>query len=298
MIQVRGLTKRFPKLTAVDNLDFEVRPGSVTGFLGPNGAGKTTTLRMILGLIRPTAGQAAIDGRKFSDLPNPQSAVGAVLEGSSFHLGRTGRNHLGVLATAGRVPRTRVDEVLELVDLSEAARVRVRKYSMGMRQRLALAAALLADPGALLLDEPANGLDPQGIRWLRTFLRSRADEGRTVLVSSHVLAEVAQTVDRVIVISKGRLLADAPLNEIVPAAHKIRVRTPEPDKLTAALDGHGLKWKRSERSDVLFVLDGSSEAVGETAASAGVPVHEMSAEQPTLEDVFLELTGSREEAAE
>jgi ABC-2 type transport system ATP-binding protein len=298
MIQARGLTKRFDQLTAVDDLDFEVRPGSVTGFIGPNGAGKTTTLRMILGLIRPTAGQAMIDGKKFSELPNPQSSVGAVLEGSTFHPGRTGRNHLRVLATAGRVPRTRVDEVLELVDLSEAAGMRVRKYSMGMRQRLALAAALLLDPGALLLDEPANGLDPQGIRWLRTFLRLLADQGRTVLVSSHVLAEVAQTVDRVIVISKGRLIADAPLNEIVPAANRIRVRTPEPEVLTAALDRRGLKWERGEQNDVLFVLDGTSEAVGETAASAGLAIHEMAAEQPTLEDVFLELTGSREEAAE
>jgi ABC-2 type transport system ATP-binding protein len=209
-----GLTKRFGDLTAVDDLSFELEAGSVTGFLGPNGAGKTTTLRMLLGLARPTRGQALVFGRPFTELEQPAARVGAVLEASDLHPGRTGRDHLRVLARAAGVPKSRVDEVLALVDLTGAAERRAGGYSLGMRQRLGLAAALLGAPELLVLDEPANGLDPEGVRWLRDFLRAFAMRGGTVLVSSHHLAEVAQTVDRVVIIDRGRLVAESTLEEL------------------------------------------------------------------------------------
>jgi ABC-2 type transport system ATP-binding protein len=206
-----GLTKRFGDVVAVSDLSFEVEAGSVTGFLGPNGAGKTTTLRMLLGLAEPTDGQALVFGRRFADLERPATRVGAVLEASDLHPGRTGRDHLRVLARAARVPADRVGEVLALVELGAVAGRRVAGYSLGMRQRLGLAAALLGDPELLILDEPGNGLDPAGVRWLRDFLRAFADQERSVLVSSHHLAEVAQTVDRVVIINHGRLVVEAPL---------------------------------------------------------------------------------------
>ena len=209
-----GLTKRFGDLTAVNDLSFELEAGSVTGFLGPNGAGKTTTLRMLLGLARPTRGQALVFGRPFTELEQPAARVGAVLEASDLHPGRTGRDHLRVLARAAGAPRSRVDEVLALVDLTGAAERRAGGYSLGMRQRLGLAAALLGAPELLVLDEPANGLDPEGVRWLRDFLRAFAMRGGTVLVSSHHLAEVAQTVDRVVIIDRGRLVAESTLEEL------------------------------------------------------------------------------------
>jgi ABC-2 type transport system ATP-binding protein len=209
------LTKRFGDLTAVNGLSFEVDAGSVTGFLGPNGAGKTTTLRMLLGLARPTLGQALVFGRPFADLERPATRVGAVLEASDLHPGRTGRDHLRVLARAARVGSVRVEEVLALVELDDVADRRVAGYSLGMRQRLGLAAALLGDPELLILDEPGNGLDPEGLRWLRDFLRTLAGQGRSVFISSHHLAEVAQTVDRVVIINRGRLVADAPLSALI-----------------------------------------------------------------------------------
>jgi len=211
------LTKRFGAVTAVDDLSFEVEAGSVTGFLGPNGAGKTTTLRMLLGLAEPTHGRALVFGRRFAELERPAARVGAVLEASDLHPGRTGRDHLRVLARAARVPLGRVGEVLTLVELGDVADRRVAGYSLGMRQRLGLAAALLGDPELLILDEPGNGLDPEGVRWLRDFLREFADQGRTVFVSSHHLAEVAQTVDRLVIINRGRLVVEAPLRELVDA---------------------------------------------------------------------------------
>ncbi len=204
-VSVRGLTKRFGAVHAVQDLSFEVPAGSITGFLGPNGAGKTTTLRMALGLVAPTAGEALIGGRRYAELPHPRRAVGALLEATGFHPGRTGRNHLRILAQAAGIPASRVDEVLDLVELTRAAGRRVTGYSLGMRQRLGLAAALLGDPGVLILDEPANGLDPAGMAWLRKLLRDLAGQGRTVLVSSHVLSEVAQTVDQVVIINEGTL---------------------------------------------------------------------------------------------
>ncbi len=214
VVSCRALTKRYGKLTAVDGVTFSLERGTVTGFLGPNGAGKTTTLRLLLGLAEPTAGEALVFGRRYRELEQPIRRVGAVLESSDFHPARSGRDHLRALALAAGLPRRRVEEVFEQVDLSGAAHRRVRTYSLGMRQRLGLAAALLGDPELLILDEPANGLDPAGVRWLRTFLRAFAAQGRTVLVSSHLLAEVAQTVDRVLIIDRGRLLARGRLDEL------------------------------------------------------------------------------------
>jgi len=214
IIQAHGLTKRFGSVRAVDDLSFSVPRGSVTGFLGPNGAGKTTTLRMLLGLVTPDAGTAAIDGHAYTRLPEPLHQVGAVLEASGFHPGRTARNHLRIQAVAGAVDPARIDEVLDLVQLTPAAGRRIGGFSLGMRQRLGLATALLADPEILILDEPANGLDPEGVRWLRGLLRGFAAEGGTVLMSSHMLAEAAQTVDSVIIVDHGRLVRQAPLAEL------------------------------------------------------------------------------------
>src|ERR671915_397615 len=239
MLEVDSLTKRFGATLAVDGLSFKAEPGRVLGFLGPNGAGKTTTLRTLLGLTIPTSGSATVDGRPYRELRDPVGVVGAVLEGPQFHPGRTGRNHLRGLAAAAGRPRSRVEEVLALVELEGAADKRLKGYSLGMRQRLSLAGALLGDPRALVLDEPANGLDPQGIRWLRDFLRGQAGQGRTVLVSSHVLAEMAQTVDEVVVISRGKLVATGSLDELTAGAEApVWVRTPEPDRLQAALNAH------------------------------------------------------------
>ena len=217
-VTITGLTKRFGSVTAVDDLSLQIRPGSVTAFLGPNGAGKTTTMRMILGLVRPTTGTALIGGKPYADLASPRRTVGAVLGPDGFHPGRSGRNHLLTIALAAGLPRTRVDEVLDLVELADDARRRVGTYSLGMRQRLGLAAALLGDPTVLIADEPANGLDPEGIAWLRSFLRATADDGRTVLVSSHLLAEVARTADRLVVISEGRLRFDGGLSDLAGPA--------------------------------------------------------------------------------
>jgi ABC-2 type transport system ATP-binding protein len=214
VVSFAGLSKRYGNILAVDDLSFSIRSGTVTGFLGPNGAGKTTTLRLLLGLAKPTAGEALVFGHRYCELDDPARRIGAVLESSDLHPGRSGRDHLRGLALAAQIPTDRVDEVLALVELSAAARRRVKTYSLGMRQRLGLAAALLGDPDLLVLDEPANGLDPAGVRWLRRFLRAFADRGRTVLVSSHMLAEAAQTVDRVVIIDRGRLVASGTLEEL------------------------------------------------------------------------------------
>ena len=242
-IETVGLTKRYGSVTAVDDLSFSVRDGAVTGFLGPNGAGKTTTLRMILALARPSAGHATVLGRPYAELDEPARTVGANLEIAGAHPGRSGRDHLRALAAMAGLPPTRVDEVLRLVELDDAANRRAGKYSLGMRQRLGLAATLLGDPRVLILDEPANGLDPQGIRWLRDFLRGMAAEGRTVLVSSHVLAEVAQTVDDVVVIHRGRLVDQGPVSRLT-AGGRVLVRTPKPEELRAALEQDGLTRER------------------------------------------------------
>jgi ABC-2 type transport system ATP-binding protein len=294
MLEVRSLTKRFGRTLAVDELSFSAQPGRILGFLGPNGAGKTTTLRTLLGLTLPTSGSTTVDGSSYRKLRDPIKVVGAVLEGPQFHPGRSGRNHLRVLATAAGLPLSRVGEVLRLVELDGAGNRRVKGYSLGMRQRLSLAGALLGDPRALVLDEPANGLDPQGIRWLRDFLRARAAEGVTVLISSHVLAEVAQTVDEVVVISRGRLVARGSLDELTSdAGAPIQVRSSQSERLHEALEAKGAVVERRP-PDWLSVRDASLEAVGKTAFETGVVVYELYRQQQTLEDVFLELTGETE----
>jgi ABC-2 type transport system ATP-binding protein len=291
MLEVTGLTKRFGSTLAVDNLSFSAAPGRILGFLGPNGAGKTTTLRTLLGLTRPTAGTATIDGHPYRELRDPVRVVGAVLEGPQFHPGRSGRNHLRVLATAAGLPQSRVEEVLRLVELEGAAKRRVKGYSLGMRQRLSLGGALLGEPGALILDEPANGLDPQGIRWLRDFLRGLAADGRAVVISSHVLAEVAQTVDEVVVISRGKLVTQGSLDELTRDANApVRVRSSDPEGLRSALESHKLVAELHP-ADWLSVRGASLELVGTTALQSGIAVYELFKEAQTLEDVFLELTG-------
>jgi ABC-2 type transport system ATP-binding protein len=294
VLSVDRLTKRFGSTLAVDQLSFTATPGRVLGFLGPNGAGKTTTLRTLLGLTLPTSGTATVDGRRYRDLDDAIETVGAVLEGPQFHPGRTGRNHLRFLATAAGLPASRADEVLRVVELDGAGRRRVKGYSLGMRQRLSLAGALLGDPRALVLDEPANGLDPQGIRWLRDLLRDLASQGRTVLVSSHVLAEVAQTVDDVVVISRGRLVAQGGVDELTrDGAAPVHVRTPDPGRLRDALAAKGAEVDL-RGSDWLNVRGASLEVVGETIAEHGIVVYELFKDRQTLEDVFLELTGGTE----
>jgi len=295
LIEVENLTKRFRKTVAVDDLSFKIREGAITGFLGPNGAGKTTTLRVILGLVHPTAGRATVMGRLYRQLGSPTQQVGAVLEASDFHPGRSGRNHLRVLAAATGIPRSRVEEVLEVVDLQDAAGRRAGGYSLGMRQRLSLAGALLGDPRILVLDEPANGLDPQGIRWLREFLRSLAGEGRTIFISSHVLAEVEQIVDEVVIIHRGKFVVQATTAELVArAAGGIRARSPQADQLRAALEQAGVKVASSE-GDLLTLADATTAQVGEIAAAKGIVLHELVAESSSLEEAFLDLT-SQEEA--
>ncbi len=289
-IEIRGISKRFGKIEAVRDLSFEVQAGRVTGFLGPNGAGKSTTLRMLLGLVRPSSGQGTFGGRRYEDLPHPSAQVGVVLEEASFHPGRTGRNHLRVLAAAGDHPARRVNEVLESVGLTAAAGRRVKGYSMGMRQRLAIAAALLGDPEVLILDEPANGLDPPGIRWMRDLLRAEAARGRAVLVSSHLLSEVAQAADDVVVIANGVLRASGPLEGVLGGSDEpvTRVRTAEVWRLAGLLRGRGMFVE--ETPAALVVRGASPEAVGAVAAEHGVALSELVAVSRSLEDAFLELT--------
>ena len=293
MIEVRGLCKRYGAVAAVDGLTFDVVPGRVTAFLGRNGAGKSTTMRMLLGLDRPSAGTARIGGRAYEDLAEPVRTVGALLDSSAAHPGRTARDHLLWLARSNRIGARRVDEVLDTVELSGAARRRVGGFSLGMRQRLGIAAALLGDPSVLLLDEPANGLDPEGIRWLRTVLRSLAADGRTVLVSSHLMGEVARTADHLLVIGHGRLLADTPLASFV-AAHgprTLRVRTPRPQALLDLLALEGIPADL-QPDGALRVGGAGEERIGGLAARHGVPLLELAAEEDPLEEAFLQLTAS------
>jgi ABC-2 type transport system ATP-binding protein len=291
-LEVRGLTKRFGSTTAVEGLTFAIEPGRITGFLGPNGAGKTTTLRMLLGLVHPTDGEALVDGRPYRKLPEPARAVGAVLEASSYHPARSGRNHLRVLATAAGIPVARADETLEQVELSGAARRHVKTYSLGMRQRLSVAGALLGEPRLLLLDEPANGLDPEGIRWLRNFLRSFAAGGGTVFISSHVLAEIAQLADEVVIIHRSKLVAHEPLAALTGrAAGGTIVRSPDAERLSERLSAAGIG---ATSADGQLRVAAPPERVGEVAAEAGIVLHELRGESASLEEVFLELTGGEQ----
>jgi ABC-2 type transport system ATP-binding protein len=295
-IEVKGLSKRFGATLAVDDLSFSVDAGKIVGFLGPNGAGKTTTLRALLGLIGPTAGTATIEGRPYSELEAPTATVGAVLDGGMFHPGRSGRNHLRSLAQAASIPDSRVDELLELVGLGDAAKRRAGGYSLGMRQRLGLAAALLGDPRVLVLDEPANGLDPQGICWLRDFLRSLAAEGRAILVSSHVLSEVAQTVDEVVVIHRGRSIEQAPIGELLAGrGGGVRVAGPDASRLAQLLRADGAEVSDGH-DGAIVVADRSGEQVGALIAANGVHISELAPAGQSLEEVFFELTSDDEAA--
>jgi ABC-2 type transport system ATP-binding protein len=294
-ISVRGLTKQFGAITAVNNLSFEVKEGTITGFLGPNGAGKTTTLRMLLGLVHATAGTALVDGVPYRRLDRPAFTVGAALEATGFHPGRTARNHLRILAHPNRIPVRRVDEVLEQVDLTDAARRRVGGFSLGMRQRLMLAGALLGDPPILVLDEPTNGLDPAGVHWLRQFLRDRADRGGTILVSSHLLAELAMSADAVVIIKNGRLVTEGTVAELIGQTGSwVRVRTPQAAELHQTLSNRGISAELRSPDEVL-ARGFTTQQVGEAIAAAGLVVYEMKAETQNLEDTFLELT--QEEAS-
>ncbi len=295
-ISVDGLTKRFGPITAVSDLSFTVQPGRVTGLLGPNGAGKTTTLRMLLGLTTPNSGTATVGGRPSVDHPRPARAVGAALEASGFHPGRTGLGHLVTYAPQVGVTRVRCREVLEQVGLADAGKRRVGGYSMGMRQRLALAWALLGDPPVIVLDEPANGLDPEGIAWLRSLLRGFAQEGRTVLISSHVLSEVQSTVDDVVIIARGRLVHASTLTELAQrAAPTTFVESPALPQLAAALDARG--WVHRPEGGGMVVPGVAAAEVGATAYAAGIELHQLASRGPGLEEVFLRMTSDGAEGA-
>jgi ABC-2 type transport system ATP-binding protein len=289
MLNVDHLTKRYGPVTAVDGLGFEVGPGRVTGFLGPNGAGKTTTLRMLVGLAAPTSGTATINGARYRDLPHPARTVGAALDNDNFHPGRSAIEHLRILATAAGIGRARPAQVLDLVGLTEAGHRRVGTYSLGMRQRLTLATTLLGDPGVLILDEPLNGLDPDGIRWMRDLLGQLAGEGRTVLVSSHLLAEAAQTVEDVVVIHRGRLAAEGPVAELAAATSTTRIRTPDTELLMSVLARQEITT-HLVTADTVEVRGADPDRVARIAAAASVIVLELTRHTENLEELFFDLT--------
>ena len=287
-ISFNNLTKRYGSVLAVDGLSFDVQPGQVTGFLGPNGSGKTSTLRMLLGLAVPTSGTATIGGVPYHQLPDPVRQVGAALDSNTFHPGRSAAQHLRILATVTGLPRRRVDEALGLVGLSDVAGRAVGGFSLGMRQRLSLAGALLGDPGVLVFDEPLNGLDPDGIRWLRGLLRMLAAQNRTVFLSSHLLSEVAQTVDDVVVLARGRLVTHTTLADLVARTSVVRVRTPQAPRLLEVLAAAGLQVSLADASTV-EVRSATADAVGMAAAAAGVTVLELSRHDEDLESLFFDL---------
>ncbi|RBY92543.1 ABC transporter ATP-binding protein [Blastococcus sp. TF02A-30] len=288
MITVSGLTKEYGERTVVDDVSFALEPGTVTGFLGPNGAGKTTTMRMMTGLVPATSGTATVDGRRYDQLPNPGAVVGTLLDAGAMHPGRTGRTHLRLLATAVGVPPSRVDDVLAAVGLADAASRRLGGYSLGMRQRLGIAGALLADPPVLVFDEPVNGLDPEGIRWMRDLLRGHAARGGTVLLSSHLLGEVEHTVDRLLVIGGGRIVADGPVAALL-GADGVVVRAAQPRALAVALEAAGFHVERRD-DGALVVPDAEPAEVGAVAAAGGHVLVDLRPVQRGLEDVFFSLT--------
>ncbi|WP_069387135.1 ABC transporter ATP-binding protein [Cellulosimicrobium cellulans] len=291
MIEARGLTKRYGPKTAVDGVSFTVRPGTVTGFLGPNGAGKSTTMRMIMGLDRPTAGTVTVNGRPYAQHRSPLTEVGALLDAKAVHTGRTAYNHLLAMAATHGIPTKRVDEVIEMTGLQSVAKKRVGGFSLGMGQRLGIASALLGDPKTLILDEPVNGLDPEGVLWVRNLARYLASEGRTVFLSSHLMSEVALTADHIVVIGKGRIIADAPVSDIVNGAERrtVRVRTPHATQLAELLTRDGATITSDEPS--LLVVSGADAAgIGELAAAQGFVLHELTPVTSTLEDAYMALT--------
>jgi ABC-2 type transport system ATP-binding protein len=296
MIEARGLTKRYGDKLAVDDLTFTVQPGMVTGFLGPNGAGKSTTMRMILGLDAPTAGSVTVNGKHYAEHHDPLHQVGALLEAKAVHTSRSAYNHLLALAATQGIGKARVDQVLEVVGLTDVARKRVGAFSLGMGQRLGLASALLGDPRVLVLDEPVNGLDPEGIRWIRDLLRDRAAEGRTVFVSSHLMSEMAQTADHVIVVGRGRLMADQPMTEFLAGAttNRVLVRSPDADQLKALLAGPDVVVT-SVAPDELEVTGLPAARIGEVARDQAMVLHELTPLTASLEEVFMELTADEVE---
>jgi ABC-2 type transport system ATP-binding protein len=293
VIDVRDVSKRYGDKVAVDDLTFQVQPGIVTGFLGPNGAGKSTTMRLILGLDAPTSGQVTVDGGVYRDLPAPLHEVGAMLEAHAIHTGRSAYNHLLALAQTHGIPRSRVDEVIELVGLGEVARKRVGSFSLGMGQRLGVASALLGDPATVILDEPANGLDPEGIHWIRTLLKRLASEGRTVFLSSHLMSEMAQTAEHLVVVGRGRLIADTSVEEFVRRASSgatVHVRSSQAEELEALLRRRGADVKHLG-GELLEVDSLSAQQIGEIALQAQIALSELTPQQASLEQAFISLTG-------
>ena len=303
MIVAENLTKRYGDKNAVSDVSFTVRPGMVTGFLGPNGAGKSTTMRLIVGLDRPTAGRATVGGTEYARMRAPLSEVGVLLDAKAVHTGRTARNHLRTMAATHGIPRSRVDEVIELTGIESVAGKRAGKFSLGMGQRLGIAAALLGDPEVLVLDEPVNGLDPDGVMWVRNFVRGFAADGRTVLLSSHLMSEMAQTADHVIVLGRGSVIADAPMAELIStggssAGRTVRVSSPDAIRLGELLRAQGARSTQQSESDELLLQGITAERVGEVAAAHGIVLHALSTDSASLEDAYLELTrGELEYAA-
>jgi ABC-2 type transport system ATP-binding protein len=293
MIEVHGLTKRYGAKTAVDGLTFGIEPGKVTGFLGPNGAGKTTTMRCILGLDYPDAGNVTVDGREYHDLGNPMLEVGALLDAKAVHGGRSAYSHLLCLAQANNLPRRRVNDVLELVGLSEVAKKRSKGFSLGMSQRLGIAATLLGDPKVLMFDEPVNGLDPEGILWIRNLMKALAAEGRTVFVSSHLMSEMEYTADHLIVIGRGKLIADCSMAEFIARSSgaSVRVRTPMPDELVKAVTANGATTVTQD-DGAIEVRGISAAAIGDIAFEQAIRLHELTLVHASLEEAFMELTAS------
>ncbi|MHC3472448.1 ABC transporter ATP-binding protein [Streptomyces sp. 7R007] len=291
MIEIEGLTKRYGEKVAVDNLSFTVRPGIVTGFLGPNGAGKSTTMRMMLGLDRPTAGDVRIDGRHYDRLKDPLKYIGALLDAKAVHGGRSAYNHLLCLAQSNGIPKSRVAEVLDTVGLTSVARKKAKGFSLGMGQRLGIAGALLGDPRILMFDEPVNGLDPEGIHWIRNLMKSLAAQGRTVFVSSHLMSEMALTADHLVVIGQGRLLADTSMADFIAQNSRtyVRIRTPQRERLLDVLHEAGVTVVEAG-SGALEVDGGKAEHIGELAAQHQIVLHELSPQQASLEEAFMQLT--------
>ena len=298
MIEAVGLTKRYGSKTAVDNISFTVEPGTVTGFLGPNGAGKSTTMRLIMGLDKPTSGRVTVNGRPYRDLASPLCEVGALLDAKGLHGSRTARAHLTQLAVSNGIPTRRVDEVLELTGLTSVARKRVKGFSLGMGQRLGIAAALLGDPKVLIFDEPVNGLDPEGVKWVRETCRSLAAEGRTVFISSHLMSEMSMTADHLIVIGRGRILSSGPVADVIASATNdvVRVVSPDADRLAQVLAADGLQIQRTD-SHTLTSTTVPAARIGEAAAAHGIVLHELITQHASLEEAYLELTGKEVEYA-
>lgn len=296
MIEAVDLTKRYGSKTAVDNISFTIEPGTVTGFLGPNGAGKSTTMRLIMGLDKPTSGKVTVNGRPYRDLEAPLCEVGALLDAKGLHGSRSARAHLTQLAASNGIPTRRVDEVLELTGLTSVAKKRVKGFSLGMGQRLGMAAAMLGDPDVLIFDEPVNGLDPEGVKWVRETCRHLADEGRTVFISSHLMSEMAQTADHLLVIGRGRILTSGPVEEVIASATTdvVRVASPQAGELAGLLAGQGIELESPE-SGVLTTTTTTAARIGELAAHNGIVLHELTTQRASLEEAYLELTGGEVE---